>query len=176
MRRTFRFVKREYLAAVKTKGFIIMLVLMPVLMGGSAIAMYLLRGQVDTTDKRVVVLDRSGIVTDMLLKTVEERNKAAVYDQETGKKVQPAYVLEVVKPNEKDPQAQRLRISDRIRSGELHAFLEIGPNVLYPKGEQSTFRIKIPCQECSHGQRPQLAEQHDQSLSAQDPVGGCRCG
>ena len=48
-----------------------MLVLMPVLMGGSGIAMYLLRGQVDTTDKRVAVLDRSAIVTEMLLKAAK---------------------------------------------------------------------------------------------------------
>jgi ABC-2 type transport system permease protein len=137
-----RLVKREYLAAVKTKGFIIMLVLMPVIMSGSAIAMYLLRGQVDTTDKRVVVLDRSGIVTNMLLKAAEERNNAAVYDEETGKKVQPAYILDAVEPDEEDPQTQRLQLSDRIRDGELHAFLEIGPNVRQPKGEQSTFRIK----------------------------------
>jgi len=142
MRRVFRMVKREYLASVKTKAFIIMLVLMPVLMGGSGIAMYLLRGQVDTTDKQVTVLDRSGIVADMLLKAVEERNKSAVYDKKTRKKIQPAYILDVVKPDEKDPQAQRLRLSDRIRLGELHAFLEIGPNVRHPKGEQSTFSIK----------------------------------
>lgn len=119
-----------------------MLVLMPVLMGGSAIAMYLLRGQVDTTDKRVVVLDHSGALMDMLLKAVDERNKAAVYDKETGKKIQPAYVLDRVEPDKNDPRAQRLQLSNRIRSGDLHAFLEIGPNVLYPRGEQSTFRIK----------------------------------
>lgn len=119
-----------------------MLVLMPVLMGGSGIAMYLLRGQVDTTDKQVTVLDRSGIVADMLLKAVEERNKSAVYDKKTRKKIQPAYIIDISKPDEKDPQAQRLRLSDRIRLGELHAFLEIGPNVRHPEGEQSTFSIK----------------------------------
>ncbi len=142
MRRILRLVKREYLAAVKTKGFIIMLVLMPVLMSGSAIAMYLLRGQVDTKDKRVVVLDRSGIVSDVLLKAAEERNKVAVYDKETGKKVQPAYILDAVDPDEEDPQAQRLQLSNQIREGDLHGFLEIGPNVRQPKGERSTFQIK----------------------------------
>jgi len=111
-------------------------------MGGSGIAMYLLKGQVDTTDKRVAVLDRSGIVTDMLLKAVEERNNSAVYDKETGKKIQPTYILDIIEPDKKDSQAQRLQLSDRIRSGELHAFLEIGPNVQHPKGEQSMFRIK----------------------------------
>ena len=142
MHKVFRLAKREYLAAVKTKGFIIMLILMPVLMGGSAIAMYLFRGQVDTKDKRVAVLDHSRIVTDMLLKAVKERNAASVYEKETGKKIQPAYILEVLEPDTMDPQAQRLELSNRIRRGELHAFLEIGPNVLRPKGEQDAFRMK----------------------------------
>ena len=62
MPRTLRLALREYMAAVKTKGFIIGLVIMPVLMGGSGLAMILLKDQVDTTDKRVAVLDRSGVV------------------------------------------------------------------------------------------------------------------
>ncbi len=142
MRKIFRLTKREYLAAVKTKGFIIMLVLMPVLMGGSGIAMYLFRGQVDTTDKHVAVLDHSGILMDMLLKAVEERNQAAVYDKQTGKKIQPAYILDFIRPDKENPGRQRLELSERIRRGELHAFLEVGPNVLRPTGEPSTFRIK----------------------------------
>jgi ABC-2 type transport system permease protein len=142
MRKTLRFIKREYLAAVKTKGFIIMLLMMPVLMGGSGIAMVLLQGQVDTTDKRVAIVDHSGIITDMIIKAAEERNAAAVFDKETGKKIQPAYLFEVVEPDDADPGAQRLVLSERIRQGDLHAFLEIGPNVLHPQGEQSTYRIK----------------------------------
>jgi len=142
MHKILRFVKREYLAAVKTKGFIIMLLLMPVLMGGSGIAMYLLRGQVDTTDKRVAVIDRSGFVAGLVLKAAEERNAVAVIDKETGKKVQPAYIFEVIEPDEADPRAQRLDLSDRIRGGDLHAFVEVGPNVLHPTGDQNDFRIK----------------------------------
>lgn len=141
MRKILRLTKREYLAAVKTKGFIIMLVLMPVLMGGSGIAMYLFRGQVDTTDKQVVILDHSGIIAGMLLKAAEERNAVAIHDKETGKKVQPTYIFKVIKPDKKEPQAQKLELSNRIRRGELHAFLEIGPKVLYPEGEPGAFRI-----------------------------------
>ena len=51
MRKILRIVKREYLTAVKTKGFIIALFVMPVVMGGSGIAMALFSGQVDTADK-----------------------------------------------------------------------------------------------------------------------------
>lgn len=140
MRKILRFLKREYLAAVKTKGFIIMLVLMPVLMGGSGIAMYLLRGQVDTTDKVVAVIDHSGILTDTIIQAAEERNSQAVFDKETGKKIRPAWKFEAAAP-QADVQAQKLELSNRIRQGRLHAFLEIGPDVLHPKKDSSTSQI-----------------------------------
>lgn len=138
MRKILRLLKREYLAAVKTKGFIIMLILMPVLMGGSGIAMYLLRGQVDTKDKTIAVLDRSGFMAPIILDAAANRNAESVYDEETGKKVRPAYIFEVIAPEGDNLQGQRLGLSDRIRSGSLHAFLEIGPEVLHPRlGEGS---------------------------------------
>ena len=35
-----------------------------------------------------------------------------------------------------------MELSNRIREGNLHAFIEVGPNVLHPTGEQNTFQIK----------------------------------
>jgi len=139
MRKLLRLAKREYLASVKTKGFIIMLVLMPVLMGGSGVAMYLLQGQVDTTDKIVAVLDRSGVIADVILAAAKERNDTAVIDNKTGKKIQPAYVFEAVQPEETNSEAQKLELSNSIEKGELHAFLDIGPNVLNLEGDKETF-------------------------------------
>ena len=57
MRKVIRFAVREYKAAVKTKGFIIGLVLAPIMMSGGMIAFILLKDRVDTTDKHVAVLD-----------------------------------------------------------------------------------------------------------------------
>lgn len=141
MRKLLRLAKREYLASVKTKGFIIMLVLMPVLMGGSGVAMYLLRNQVDTTDKKVAVLDRSGVIAEVLLTAAEQRNDAAVFDKESGKKIQPAYIFEIVQPDDMNTEPQKLDLSNRINEGELHAFLDVGPNVLNLEGEKDTFLI-----------------------------------
>jgi ABC-2 type transport system permease protein len=141
MRRILRLAKREYLESVKTKGFIIMLVLMPVVMGGSGIAMLLFRGQVDTTDKRIAVLDHSGVMKGILLPAAKERNRAAVSDPKTGKKIQPSYIIEMIAPDAARSQAQKLDLSDRIRHGELHAFLEVGPNVAHPRGSQGEFRM-----------------------------------
>jgi ABC-2 type transport system permease protein len=143
MRKILRLLKREYLAAVKTKGFIIMLVMMPVMMGGSGLAMYLLRGQVDTTDKAVAVIDHSGFLSKVILEAAEGRNAAEVFDKETGKKVKPAWKFEAVDPDRTDLRAQRLALSDRIRGNALHAFVEIGPEVLDPRpeAEREAFRI-----------------------------------
>ena len=66
MRKIIVVAAREYQAAVRTKAFIIMLVAMPVLMSGSIVSMKLLEGQVDTADKRIAVLDRSGVLFDPL--------------------------------------------------------------------------------------------------------------
>ncbi len=116
-----------------------MLVAMPILMSGSGIAMYLLRNQVDTTDKKVAVLDRSGVIADVLLAAAEQRNDAAVFNKESGKKIQPAYIFEIVKPDDVNAESQKLELSNRIDEGELHAFLDIGPNVLNLEGDESTY-------------------------------------
>jgi len=59
MNKTLIFALREYKASVKTKGFIIGLILAPIFMGGSLITFALLKDRVDTTDKTVVIMDRS---------------------------------------------------------------------------------------------------------------------
>lgn len=141
MSKVLRIAKREYLAIVRTKGFVIGLVLAPVVLGGSAIAMALLEGHVDTRDRLLAVVDRSGVVAEALVAAAEARSAHAVYDEETGEKVAPAYVIEVMEPNDLDPQAQRFELSNRVRSGRLHAFIEIGSGVLHPRTDTAAARV-----------------------------------
>ena len=130
MPKALRIAKREYLATVRTKGFIIGLVLAPVLFGGSALAMLLFGRGVDTRDRVVAIVDRSGLAADALVQAAEARNAAAVYDEDTGEKIRPAYIIEVVEPDDTDPDMQRLALSDRVRDRGLHAFVEVGAGVL----------------------------------------------
>ena len=141
MRKVLKLVSREYRAAVKNKGFIIGLLLAPLLMSGGLIALSLLKDRVDTTDKKVAIVDRSGVVAETLINAAETRNKREVYDKETGKKVKPVYLFEIVGPDEEKPESQRLELSDRIRRGELHAFVEIGRDAVYPGEDRSASRI-----------------------------------
>lgn len=146
MSRTLCIARREYLASVKTKGFIIGLFLAPLLMCGGLIAMVLLRGQVDVHDKRVAVLDRSGLVSNVLVQAARKRNAAEVRNPASGVKVKPAYLIEVVQPEPDQLPAQRLALSERIRRGELHAFVEIRPGVLHPGTNPANARITYHAQ------------------------------
>jgi ABC-2 type transport system permease protein len=141
MRRVLRIARREYKVAVRTKGFIVALVVAPLLMGGSTIAIILTKDRVDTTDKTLAVIDHSGVVADALTEAAERRNAESIFDKETGKKIRPAYHVEIVEPSTTDPKAQRLELSNRVRRGELQAFLEIGPEVLHPGEDRDACRI-----------------------------------
>jgi len=140
MPKVLRVAWREYKAIVKTKGFIIGLVLAPVVMGGSAIGMALFRDRVDTRDKRIVVIDRSGLLADVLVKAAEERNSNQVFDGESGDKIRPAYLVQIAKPWV-DRSAQLLALSDRVRAGEVHGIVEIGEGVLHPRYDSQMARI-----------------------------------
>ncbi|NQV31518.1 MAG: ABC transporter permease [Phycisphaeraceae bacterium] len=95
----------------------------------------------DTTDKTVVIMDRSGVIGPVLLEAAEARNETDVLDPDTGKKTKPAYLFELISPNEPDLDATRFELSSRIRAGKLHAFVEIGPEVVHPGENQTQCRI-----------------------------------
>ena len=74
MNKIWTLFKREYRAAVRTKSFIISLVLVPIMMGGGFAAMIIMENNKDTDDKYFVVLDHSGLMKDPFIETLEIRN------------------------------------------------------------------------------------------------------
>jgi len=126
MIKILRIAKREFLTTVKTKGFIITLIVAPILFSGSGITFALLKDRVNTDDKKIAIVDRSGEIADYLVETIKKRNDDVVYDKEKGKKVKPAYITIIEEPDAKDPRAQKLELSDRVRNGDLHAFIDVG--------------------------------------------------
>ena len=121
--------KREYIATVRSKAFIIGLIVAPLFMGGSIIAMGLLHDKVDTTDREVRVVDYTNQIGDSLIATAQERNQNDVFDR-NDKKIRPAYLLSLVEPGLTAPDELRLQLSDAVRAGEIYGFLEIGPEIL----------------------------------------------
>ena len=134
MRKILVIAVREYLAAVRSKSFVIGLVLMPVLMSGGIVAQHLLKDQVDLRPKHFVIVDRTPgqQFAGLLEKAAELRNqKDAGSDGNAAKS--PAFILERA-PATAEAELPQLRyeLSQRVRDGELVGFLEIGPDVLQP--------------------------------------------
>ena len=140
MRRTLLIAKRDFLAVVRTKAFLVGLVLAPLLFGGGFIGIAFLKAKPDVADKRIAIVDRTGAVAAAIIQVAEEKNAREMFDKQTGQQVNPRYVFEAVKP-EDDAGAQRLALSDRVRRGELVAFLEIGPQALHPGEDAAACRV-----------------------------------
>jgi ABC-2 type transport system permease protein len=141
MHKVLRIAKRDYMATVRTKGFIIGLLLAPLMMGGGLIVIAVFKDRPDTTDRKLAVVDHSGLVAEVLVEAADARNAAEVIDAETGKKVKPRYTIEIVEPSGEEAERQQLDLSDRVRSGDLHAFVVIGPGVLHPSPHGPSCRI-----------------------------------
>jgi ABC-2 type transport system permease protein len=133
MRKVLVIALRDYKAAVRTKSFVISLLIMPLMMGGSFLVQKLVKNQVDISEKRFAILDRTpgAILYPKLEAAVEARNKTEILDPQTRKQIKPVFALEPVSlPTGGDIDQVRFALSERVRKQELFGFLEIEPEIL----------------------------------------------
>lgn len=137
MRKVWVIAAREYFATVRTKAFVIGLLIVPVLMGGSIVLQKLLEGFRDTSDLHFVVINRTGdSQLGQMLKDAADADNLALEDPATGKARRPKFALDVSAPLADSAEAVeevRESLSNRVRKGELQGFLEIGPDVFTPR-------------------------------------------
>jgi len=140
MNKSLIIAKREYRAAVRTKGFLISLLLLPVFMGGGLLVFALLKDKVDVSDKKIAVVDYSGLFSDYLKLSAEEWNKVNI-NNEKGEKISPEIFIESVIPDTAAPEQQILNLSSRVRKKGIHAFVRIGSGVIHPVEGSEQSRI-----------------------------------
>jgi ABC-2 type transport system permease protein len=130
--------KREYKAAVRTKGFIVALLFLPIFMGGGLLVFTLLKDKVDLDDKKIAIIDSSGLFKDYIIRTAEYRNNNEIYNAK-GEKIAPALFFEFINPDTQNLNHQKLMLSDMVRKKEIHAFIQIESDVIHPyeSNEQS---------------------------------------
>jgi ABC-2 type transport system permease protein len=135
MRKTLLIARREYLAAVRSRVFVISLLIVPIMLGGSVLLQYLLRDVRDVKDKHFALIDRTGHLADDVQKRVGLHNQHEISDRATGAQVRPRLLVEVVPPGSESGAVDRARLelSDAVRGGRLVGFVEIGADVLKPK-------------------------------------------
>lgn len=132
MYKAFVIAGREYNAAVKTRAFLISLIVFPILIGGAVFMQWMLKDQVDTSEKHFAIVDRTPNekLVGTLTAASEAWNKSTT--DATGKQVRPKFAVERVAPSAETPEAiaqQRFDLSERVRQGTLFGFLEIGGRV-----------------------------------------------
>ncbi len=132
MRRILLIAKRDYLQVVASRGYLVGLILFPLLFGGGFLFLPLAnRGQ--ARNLRIAVLDHTGASAAAVIQAAEEANQRATAGGPFGAQRMPRYKFEEVKP-EPDHSAQLLSLSDQIRKGEL--FVRPG----YPARRPSSIR------------------------------------
>ncbi|MHC4550931.1 MAG: ABC transporter permease [Planctomycetota bacterium] len=130
MSKVWRVAKNEYLNIIRTKAFIISIVLMPVLMGGAIAIQALLGDKVDLSDRRFAVVDETGRLFDGLKRAADRRNTGEIFRTRDGERdqLQPRFRPEAAS---QDPA----QLSARVRSGDLFAYVVVGEGVIAGEGE-----------------------------------------
>jgi ABC-2 type transport system permease protein len=144
MRKILLMAKRDYIASVTNKAFILGLIVAPLLFGGGFLAMAIARKKPDLRDKRIAVIDHTGAAARFLIRAAQEKNEKELYAKGTTQQIAPRYVFEVPSASGDDHKAERLALSERIRKHELFAFLEIWPSALEPQPEAAQKDEKTP--------------------------------
>ena len=137
MRKTLVIAIREYSAAVKTKAFIITLVLLPLWMSAGPLMEKLTKRAGDVSEKRIAVIDRTGAgLFDILDESARQRNEKDIIDPRTRRQTDPAFTLVRVEPsgNSNDEMlAQRHELSEQLRRKRFFAVIELGRQVIEPQ-------------------------------------------
>ena len=112
--------KREYLARLRSKGFWISTIALPVMMAAWAVLPSLMVAKAKTSQKLAVV-DRTHEVAGLLRETLDDLAKRTAG--------QVSFDLEVVEP-ETDTAAQRAALDQRVLDEEIAAWVWIDPEML----------------------------------------------
>lgn len=128
MRKVWAVAAREYRTHVRSKAFVIAIVLVPIFMFGSIGVQVLMEKKGETGSKRIAVLDYSNKMFDKLKQAAEVRNEKEIFDESGTQRESKFEFIKIA--SEQDTKAQLLKLSDEVRSGQYFAVVEIAPSIL----------------------------------------------
>ena len=129
MRKILTIARREYLAMVATKAFLISIAIMPIFMFGSLLFTTMSENFSTEKDKEIAICDSTGELFPQLQAAAETYNKALdeLADEDEGKR--PHITLRQLDSKQLSDR-RRLELSDEVRDQKISAFVEIPANVL----------------------------------------------
>lgn len=127
MSRILTIAQSEFLTLVRTKAFIIGILMMPALMVGFGFFMGYAERHVDTTDRAVAVIDETGSLYEPLSHAADAHNKeAGSGDQKKG----PHFILSKVDLGGRTVDDVSADLSKQIKAKDLFAFVVIPADVV----------------------------------------------
>lgn len=151
MKRTLIVAATEFGTLIRSKAFLIGVLMMPVITGGSILLARATRNVTDGKDRTFAVVDYTGAVAAPLIEVAGALN-AGLGSPAGQARTGPRFIPQEVQPGGRSPDDLRLELSDRVRRGELFAFVEIPAGILDPaSGEQIRYYSGHP----SYGALPQ---------------------
>lgn len=132
--------KTEYAVALRSKAFIIGVLMTPLLIAISIGAQHFMEKHADVTDRTCAIVDHSGFLFPLIENAIADRNERHLFDTNDDgerKQVHPRFVVERFLETDSPEQTERV-LSNRVRSGELFAYLIIDKEILNAGKTEST--------------------------------------
>src|SRR3954447_258423 len=138
MYKTLTVAQSEFATLVRSKAFLISLLLMPVVMAASVMLVRATKDARDTKDRTFAVVDYTGVVAEPLQALAVMYNGGAPSPMDAVLPRNGAHFIPVeITPSTADPDQLRLDLSKRVRAEEFFAFVEIPADVLDPAAKTS---------------------------------------
>lgn len=145
MRKILAIAKAEYLVAIQSKAFLLSLIMTPVFMLGGIGAQALLKDHLDTTDRRCVIVDPTGLLFPLIQKANEWRTQNEI-QQKTAegekKQIRPKFIFEAY-PATSDTRQIHADLSPRVETGELLGYAIIDREILDPNATADPTRLPL---------------------------------
>lgn len=127
MNKTLLIAGNEFSAFVRSKAFIISVLFAPAIMGISVVIQKVAQDHVDTTERKFAIIDATGQLAAALETAARARN-AEFADTSDREALGGSFTPEIAE-GDSLPEL-RLKLSERVRDGDLFAFIEIPANIL----------------------------------------------
>lgn len=144
MNKIFVIARREYLAMVATKTFLVTLIMMPILMFGGLILIPTLSKITGGQKRSIMIVDATGKIGETLKTAAEARNKALAENQKASEtesrdptNAEDIFDLQLINAADLNDE-KRLAWSDDIRNGKLYAFVEIPADLFSTQSASTT--------------------------------------
>ena len=132
MTRVLTVAQMEFLTLVRTKAFLIGILMMPVLIAISVLFQMYAARHVDTDDRKFAVIDHSGALYGAIAAASAAHNESrGEGESRTG----PHFIPSRVDPAGRPLDQVKLELSDRVREKDLFAFIDIPAGIVEASGD-----------------------------------------